>query len=479
MLKKNIISDRYQGVTLVKYCKLTMSGTQPRHQNSIKDILNQAALPAIFKLNIDCFYEIFDWLSLKDLISIANTCKRMQRIAGQFFQLNYVTKCARVENDGIYISSIKANVFSRFIQKISISGDRLEAFRYIGSNCSDSIKQIRVYGCIPDGAFEYIKDILKGVEVLEINECIISGECYASFLKYCPNVKSLSVSRSTKFRDSDTVVGTGNDWLLRKYPSIEHFEMTELYELQLIELKTFFEQNSNVQTFSTDAKSLWVNGELFRTANVKLDIFVISIVLSKIVDSNKRLISIKDSIYKLLVELHERGFYQRLHLYVYFAEQKDVDLLLTLNGIEMFNGDKIRVGRPLVNVKASCVCLYDEILNIEGLPNSLLNLERIYLSEVTSDRLLPLIRHSAKLKVIKISQLKDKPFFGKLDLVAMNREREKLFGANKVRIYVREDVFLATKWTKQSVNFSHIELKRFEGYEWIELCARAKYFKEF
>lgn len=476
MSRKKVVNDR-DDVVLVKYGKL--SKLDPEYCISNMDNFDEIAIPAIFTLNIDCFYEIFDWLSLKDLIAVANICKRVQKIAGDFFQLNYIAKSARVENDGIYISSIPANVFSQYIQKVSISGDRLGAYRFIQSSCTRSIKQMRVYGCLPDGSFEHIKEILKGIEVLELNECIISGDCFTDYLKYCPNLKSLSVSRSTEFRNRATVIGAQNDWLLRNYPTIEHFELTELHELQLPELKGFFEQNPNVRTFSTDAKSLWVNRELLKAANVKLDIFVINICLSKIVDSNKRLISIKDSIYKLLVELHECGFYRRLHLYVYFVEQKDVDLLLTLSAIEMLNGDVIRVGRHLETVKASCICYPDEILNIECLPINCLNLERIYLSEVTSDRLLPLIQYLAKLKVIKINQLKDKPFFRQLNLSAMNKEREKLIDARKLRIYVREDVFLATKWTKRCVNFSLIELKRFEAFEWIELCARSRYFKTF
>lgn len=189
-----------------------------------------------------------------------------------------------------------------------------------------------------------------------------------------------------------------------------------------------------------------MNRELLKAANVKLEIFVTIICLSKIVDSNKQLISIEDSIYKLLFELHECGFYRRLHLYVYFVDQKDVDLLLTLSAIEMLNGDVIRVGQHLENVEASCICYPYEILNIECLPSSFLNLERIYLAEVTSDRLLPLID---KLKVIKINQFKDKPFFGQLNLSALNKEHEQLTDVCKLRIYVRKDVFLAAKWTKK------------------------------
>lgn len=463
----------------IQFSNKTLDGNPKKFRHSNEQTNYHECLSAIFKLNLDCFFSIFDWLSLNDLIAIASTCKQLQQIAGKFYQLNYQAKSARAENDGIYLSRIPANIFSKFIRKISISGDRLAAYRHIGLNCGDSIKQLRVYGSLTPLEFQHIKKILQSVEALEFNDCIIMDEFYENYLKLCPRLKSLSVSRSSKFRDRGTVVGTTNEWLLQSYPTIEHFELTELHDLELNELKVFFEQNPNIRTFSTDAKSLWINRELLKQTKVKFDIFAINICLSKIIDTSNRLITLKDSIYRLLVELYDFGFYERLHLYVYFVEQQDIDLLLSLSAIEMLNGDVVRVDRPLYNVKASCVCYPDEMLNINCLPNNLLNLERIYFFEITFDRILPLIYGLAKLKVNKISQLKDKHQLGKMNLMALNERRKQLNGAYKLRIYVREDVFLMTKWNENSINFDFIELKRFEGFEWTELCARAKYFKTF
>lgn len=50
----------------------------------------------------------------------------------------------------------------------------------------------------------------------------------------------------------------------------------------------------------------------------------------------------------------------------------------------------------------------------------------------------------------------------------LNTEREKLDGAQKVMIYVPDTVFLLTKWATRNgtTNFSLIEMKRTESYEW-------------
>lgn len=46
---------------------------------------NQKSSMSIFKLDIDCCDRIFECLSLKDLHSVAKTCKAMQKIAGEYY----------------------------------------------------------------------------------------------------------------------------------------------------------------------------------------------------------------------------------------------------------------------------------------------------------------------------------------------------------------------------------------------------------
>lgn len=435
--------------------------------------------PSIFMLNVYCFHEIFDWLSLKDLIAIGKTCKRLQLIAGDFFQMNYAAKSGRGENDGIYISSMQSNIFCRYIKKISISGDRLGAYQFIGSNCTDSIKHLRVYGFLPDGGFECITNILNGVEMLEMNESFIKGEFFEKHLKYCPNVKSLSVSRSGYIQDKSIVIGTDNKWMGRTYPKLIHFELTDSFELKSNELKIFFEQNPSIRTFSTDARSLWENRRTILNTNVKLDIFVINICQSKIVDANNQPISIKDSVYNILVELYSRGFYKRLHLYVYFVDQTNLDKMFSLSAIEMLNGDVVRLEGALTDLKTLAICYGDEILNMHNIPNKLLKLERIYFSEITSDRVLSFVCYSPKLRQIKIRRVKDGNHFKILDFYALNKKREHLIGARKVTVYIKEDLYLAIKMMNNTISFSLIELKRFETAEWEELSARSRYFKSF
>lgn len=453
---------------------------KPKLTKSVGSASVPESTSPILMLNDYCLHQIFDWLLLKDLIAIGNTCKQLQRIAGNFFQLNYAAMSARGDNDGIYISALPSNIFNHYIQKISISGDRLGAYRYIAANCKDSIKQLRVYGCLPVGAFEYIKGILNGIERLEMTECMIEGEFYENHLKYCTNLKSLSVSRSAKVRNRGTVIGCGNDWLLQKYPTLEHFELTELAELHGNELQQFFNLNPNIRTFSTDVHGLWVNRHSIRASNVRLDTLAVNVCQSTIVDANNQIISIKDSIYDLLDELHRHGFYQHLHLYIYILNKKeDLRKLLSLNSIEMLNGDIVHMDDAMDSIKILGIAYPEEIANIENLPKNLMNLERLFFARICSVNVLPFICYSATLQVIKIRKFLDRIDSQTFNLEALNKKREQLVGARKIRIYVNEDFYLALKMTQKSVNFSLIELKRYESIEWAEFCAKARYYKMF
>lgn len=435
---------------------------------------NQPSL-AIFKLNVDCFHEIFDWLSQSDLLAVGRTCKRLRKVVGLFYELTYSTKVARGENDGIYISSLRSNVFSRYIRKISISGERSGAYRYVASNCTNSIKHFRAYGTLPDDGFECIQNILKRIEFLDMNECVIKGDFYENYLKYCPNVKTISVTRSDRIRDKAIIIGTGNNWLLQEYPKLEHFELTDLYELKMNELTTFFQRNPKIRTLSMDSRTLWENRHSIIEANLKLDTLAMDIYQSKIFNTNNQPISMVDSIYDLLTDLYKRGFYKKLNLYMIFVDQENIHKLCSLPALEMIYGDILRIDRYLPDVNAVAIWCGDEIANVEYLPGKLPNLERIAFSKINPINVMPFIRHSVHLKQIKIKRTVDD--FVCLNLIEMNKERKKLPAARKMRIYVNEEMYLATKWALKTIDFSLIELKRGTSADWEELCARSIYFK--
>lgn len=136
--------------------------------------------------------------------------------------------------------------------------------------------------------FECIKDVLKGVEVLEMSGCLFNGDVYENYLKYCPKLKSLSVSISSRTRDKNIIIGNGNDWLFRRYLTLRNLELIEFSGLKMNELKVFFDKNPNMRTFSADSKSLWVNRHSLLNSSIRLDTLAIDIYQSTIYNRLKQ-----------------------------------------------------------------------------------------------------------------------------------------------------------------------------------------------
>lgn len=67
--------------------------------------------PNIFKLDIDCFDEIFEYLSIKDLHSFGQTCRAMHKVAGEYFKRNHSAAEKFCHKDGTKYFKLCAFIF--------------------------------------------------------------------------------------------------------------------------------------------------------------------------------------------------------------------------------------------------------------------------------------------------------------------------------------------------------------------------------
>lgn len=443
----------------------------------------KAVASPILKLDIDCFHEIFDYLSLDDLISIGHACKRLQGIAGSFVRQNFVAKRKTCVNNNILMcwTPRKIGIFSPFVEKLSVFGGFSDPYQYIRSNSFNCLRELRLAQVeIFANDVECLREILLNLDVLEVDQCNFNGEF--KLLEFCPNVSRLSVSRSSYDRDHAIIVGTGNEWLTKKYHSLEHLELTDLYEFKKDEFKLFFQQNPNIRSFSTDAKSLLVNRRAFLSADAKLNKLAIDFHHPNNINAEADPLFVVNSLYNLLLELHEKEFYQNLHIFVTFVDRHNcMQKLFLLEPLEMLGGFVISIENPLMKLKELDINKGAELNGIEIIPIKVPKLESISFSEATSDDILTFICHSSKLRIIKVDLLLDGTHLknGILNLVALNKEREKLTNARKVVIYVNESVFLSTKWTHNVMNFKKIELRRGDSFECKQLNSRHRFIKSF
>ncbi|XP_031633817.1 uncharacterized protein LOC116347382 [Contarinia nasturtii] len=449
--------------------------TSPSHnQNHNDDAIagpsNEESPPKIFKLSIDCFDEIFEYLNMKDLHSFGQTCKRINRVAGEYFKQNYSSAEKFYTKDGIFTKysdkdgvvnkRILTSGFNKFMPYISyyIINNGFRHLKYFQAHISEFESTNHIYMMKIDLSHErikYFKQLFPQLEIVQYQRCSLRGDFYNSILKHCTNLREIYIQNSATGRRTNRKLNL----LLKEYPKLERFEWIPPYSGKFEELRTFFALNPNVQRFSTTIGFWSKNSNIFLNSNVKLDILEIkefyvyprSNVHSKIP-------------LELLNQLHEQGFYKQLYIYIDDCDEERSTSLGSVNGLELLcirSFEKTYNLTQLTNLRELIILGGSIAEDMEILANCLTNLERLYVDEANIDDILPFIRRSPKLNKIKFIP-RDKGVV--LNLEMMNKERAKLARARKIIIYTRDDVFLATKWTTRNGAVNLIFFQKFKLY---------------
>lgn len=448
---------------------------QKRNQISICDLLGVKTLSPLFKLTEDCVNEIFEYLSLKELHAFGRTCKIFQKISGEYFKQNFKSADHFVGQKGIFtlysdhrgIMNQRTNTtgFNQYINCILLDNDKKEPLSYLQSHSNEfsSINQIRFSGFSLDRA-PYLRKMLAKIETIEMKRALIRKDFYGDFLQFCPNLKRIEMQEYfVEIHNKKQ-----NLWLQRKYPLLEHFVLTPEWTFKIKELNSFLERNPNIRYFATHSKCLWENKGDFLKSKAKLETLEIRIYRFK----NNWSIMQKDC--NLLNELFKRGFFKCLRIAIDQLDQRRCDFLCSLIGLEALCIDFLNecYSLPMLTNLKELAIRYDASSNeieILAMAKSLVRLERLYLANATYETILPFIRQSKQLREIMFFPKNQNELGGQsIDLVMLNKEREKLVDAKKVIIFVPDNILLETKWTIQNgqIDLELVEMRRSTSIEW-------------
>lgn len=419
--------------------------------------------PSMFKLNVDCVLEICEWLSIKDLIALAQTCQTMNCIVGEYFNRNYVSACITCNENRIINMGMdnkgndEINQFSEFIKKVTVwkDGKNDQRFKYIASNCK-SLRQIKIESVtLSADRIVCIKEILRNVEMLEfVGPIIHIADFYENILKYCDNLTTLSLQYCKK----EILAGPSNAWMLKKYPKLKHFQMTQYEAGKIHQFGTFLENNLQLESLAINSSVLRANEDTFLKSTIKLQNLAIKI---NFVPTRNFL-----DYFNLLNRLYSQGFYKRLHLYVYSFDSKTINQMKTLQALTdlfTFNCtlDKT-VYQSLINIRELILFNGQKLNDVQFLAKNLVNLQRFYIYKANYDDIRFFIRHTKHLRTIAVRESDDKIF----NLSALNRDRAQLLGARKITIFMQEQLYLRTKFATSSIQLQMIEIKMLESVEW-------------
>ena len=500
------------------------SGAVPKPGDVNRNDQSQAE---IFKLSVDHFEELFDWLSLSDLVAFGQTCKRMQRIVGYWIKTNYGGIRPEFRDDGIrvlnnyYLNSPKKICGdvdhllrtpakkSKFLKWISgwfgsapvqnkssansaVSRDiKLDDFssflKKIVFECFDEdygLDETRIpTKFIPHMSRNQFKSLTEiALAYFTLNDESVS--CMKEILGQLEVVKVQYITIDddkmefyesflqycTKMKKlcvqgwNDTpIIGADNSWLHRKYPTLEHFELITDVGGRIDELKTFLEQNTNIHRFATSAEMILANREALKNSSVKFEVLSVEFEVIETLNESA----------DLLNELFERGFYKQFHAYFKTIEyistfdQETANRLASLNGLTKLYITGMNDGidlSHLINLKQLHISNVASIQNMTTMVEKLINLEFIQLSHATCHDILQFICHSPKLTKIIVFRLAED--YEKIrNIEQLNEQRSKLVNASKVIVYVNEYDYSMVKWINNPINCNLVEIKRGASFD--------------
>lgn len=422
---------------------------------------NEVDSAGIFKLNADCFEKIFDYSPLRSLIRMGATCKWLQQLAGEYFRQNYNNIKIIGSEHEIKIENRFNNInhFSSFIRRIHVTCNNL---RWLQSNCFQSLIEIEFYE-MRITSVECLQKILCQIEVIKFGFCRVDNDFHEMILKFCKNIKRLYLREC---ESGNNLIGSSNNWLLKKFATLEHFEVRSCSSQRLEELKLFLESNPTIQKFAINSNFFNINRNVLLATDVKLN--SLSIDYDPVHSSR-----VDNPFYTTLSELSERKFYKKLNFYckqpygLYNGEHEHT--FSSLNSCIKLHVITFEIPIDLsttTDLEEFCVPNISHVIGFDQLEN-LTNLQRISISHAKPDDILPFISHAKKLKKINITHFHIGTHFNPrtnlLDLTLFNKEREKLPNASKISIYVEEYVYLNTKRVMGSNIFRFVEIKRIES----------------
>lgn len=436
-------------------------------------------LPRLYKLNIDCLEEIFEYLSTRDLLALGQTCKTMQQVIGEYFKVNYTAATKFGGNYGIYRvfsgdGSERAitSGFNQFVRYISHNSNSMAPLRYIKSNTHrfGAVNHLLLDGVhLTAGRIDCIQKILNKLEIIQIKQCSLQFDFYECFLQFCQTVQRLYIQDDF----GEILIKTNNEWLQKSYPALEHLELIplKLTIFDVNELEQFFQNNPNVCSFSTSLRFLWKNKDKFVACKIALDTLTIKITRFPFLLNGGQERSIV-KIFHLLNQLYKQKFYQHLNLHVTFIDAEYTNEMLTLHGLKRLCIIRFPVMSTfnlyrVINLKELAIMNTPPEFDMETLAHGLINLEQLYLCNATFSNLLPFIRYSVKLNRIV---MKDEIHLNEniFNVRTLNNQRKMLKNPHKLTIYVSDELFIATKWatTNGVIDLKFIKIQRCDSYRW-------------
>lgn len=423
--------------------------------------------------------------SYRDLLRAINRDQteidRKHHMIGYILQNTYAGLEVKCTENGFSIDDHEVFNFRDYFKKIRIN--RSGALDYFSNQVLNEPKKFERLNHLE---FDHLKisipiaclePTLKKVNALRLNVCEIEGDFYDTIVSKMSQLTHLCVSSNPP---ESKIIGTNNDWLLKKCGKLEHFELFLFQKPEIAKFTKFLERNSKIKTFSTSIECFWANRSSLLDCKVKLTDLVIFI--------NFDTWEYFGEFWKILNKLYTREFYKGLSLYYYSPEctqnmitqMAALKAVVKLKFIQCENRVNLSSFKELesLHVKSS-----DQIMDLQTMATDCTKLKSVHFGTAQIAHIKILIEKAVNLSEIVIDHLINDNFADEqiIDLSLLNNKREgldraqkdkkdkKAKNAEKVTIFVQEGMYLATKRRMRNIqsdiDLSKVKLMRKESYE--------------
>lgn len=222
----------------------------------------------LFSLNNDCFYAIFNRLSLNDLCSVSETCQRLQELSSDHFSRRYTSKVLMIDNVTDSGHLIKGPTGEKYVNCFALSSRTVSLGQKLGSKAGlkrleryyrankeemEPIKNLRIDHWTRGLMVNYgqiIHDMIKDVESFTLSNTDVHGDLHTCILNSLPKLNRFTFWKKDRINNEMT-----HEWLQQTYPNLQYFAWHAASELQIDLAQFFFHNNPRITFFSLQSCS--------------------------------------------------------------------------------------------------------------------------------------------------------------------------------------------------------------------------------
>lgn len=218
-----------------------------------KQKLVESSVNHLTAMEDDLITEILNWLDLRSLCAISQTCNKLRQLAATEFHKKYPNAFITLaeKNEQVCVEAIAPHIqcFSRIIGNLYIKcskKDKQLISAYLQSNYGDRVfSGIKFSGEFSGSFGTQIQNTLRTVESVDISQ---TSRGYKSILTQCQSVKQLLLN----WRQLESI----------KYPSLEHLKIDlngKTFQIFEDKLNEFMQLNSTIKHFECTTHATNIN----------------------------------------------------------------------------------------------------------------------------------------------------------------------------------------------------------------------------